>query len=252
MAVRHYHEQRQFADSYLSGYFKRHIPGFTSMRVLEVGCAEAGVLSRLAELGLQVEGLELEAHRVELARQLNPDLKIWLGDIMNPALSEQINSVFDLIIMREVIEHVPARKPAFDNLNRLLKPGGYLYITFPPRFSPFGGHQQLGRSLLRFVPWLQLWPSFVIRWLGRVLNEDAQLIEFVLQNYGDGLTIGHFNRLIRPYFQPVVRELFLIRPVYRLRFGKKTLRFPDLPLLREFLATGCECLLQKRTNRKSG
>lgn len=246
MAVRHYHEQRQFTDFYLLNYFDRHIPHFKSMRVLEVGCAEAGVISRLAELGLSVAGLELEANRVELARQLNPSLKIWHGDIMDPALPRQMTSIYDLIIMREVIEHVPGRIAAFDNLNRLLRPGGYLYITFPPRFSPFGGHQQLGRSLLRYLPWLQLWPDFFIRWLGRIFDEDAQIIDFVQQNYRDGLTIYQFNRLIRTEFRPVVQELFLVRPVYHLRFGKKSRKFPNLPLLREFLATGCECLLQKR------
>lgn len=246
MAEHHYREQQQFFDCYLLNYFWQHLPEWQSMRVLEVGCAEAGVLSRMAELGLQVQGLELEAHRVKMAQQFNPAIKVMVGDIADPVLPQKISERFDLIIMREVLEHVPNRRVTFANLNQLLTPGGYLYVTFPPRFSPFGGHQQLGQSILRFLPWLQLWPNCLIRALGRLVAEKENIINFVIQNYDEGITIKQFEQHSDSYFHPIRKEFFLIRPIYQLRFNIKIRKFPNIPLLREFFVTGCECLLQKK------
>jgi hypothetical protein len=128
----------------------------------------------------------------------------------------------------------------------LLKPEGRIYITFPPRFSPFGGHHQNGKTLLKKIPYLHLLPPKVIRLLGRKTGEHPHIIENAIGNYGIGLSIRRFESLCRSHgFMMEVKELFLFRPVYQTRMGLKPRRLPDLPLIREFLVFGCECLLKK-------
>jgi len=246
MSEKHFMEQKNHASAYLIPYLERRLPDFHRLRVLEIGCAEAGFLDALREHGIRAVGLELEPHRIALAKAQNPDLEILAGDITDPGVVRRLGRTFDLIVMRDVIEHVPDKAAAFRNMRALLKPEGRLYITFPPRFSPYGGHHQNGKTLLKRIPYLHLLPRAVIRLLGRMMGEHRHIIENAIGNYRIGLSIGRFEALCRLHgFGMEVRELFLFRPVYRTRMGLKPRRLPDLPLIREFIVFGCECLLKR-------
>ncbi|MBN2414698.1 class I SAM-dependent methyltransferase [bacterium] len=245
MAEKHYFEQKRHTVSYLIPYFESHIPEFRSKRVLEIGCAEAGFLAELHRIGIDCLGVELEPSRVRTALAKVPDLRIITGDITDPAVVASIGDRFDLIVLRDVIEHIPGRTALFAAVLRLLKPGGMVYISFPPRCSAFAGHQQNGRSPLRFVPWLQLWPRPLLDAAGRLLREAPYMIRCIHENGRTGLSVAAFDRLWKGAgMRPLVYDLFVSRPVYRTRYGVPVLRFPAIPLLREVLATGCETLLQ--------
>ncbi|NLP12769.1 class I SAM-dependent methyltransferase [bacterium] len=246
MSEKHFHEQVHFSRSYLVPFLQKQIADFERQRVLEVGCAEAGFLHVLAERGMEVVGVELSPDRVRLAKALSPQLDVRVGDVTDRHLAETMQQTFDLIVIREVIEHVADRDALFANLRALSADEGRVYITFPPRFSAFAGHQQMGRSLLRRLPYVHLWPDWLVRTAGRLFQEHDYLIEEVLHNYRIGLSVHGFEKLCRRYgFVFLRRDLFLIRPIYRQRFGWSPKKIPSLPVLREFLATGCECLLQK-------
>jgi SAM-dependent methyltransferase len=148
--------------------------------------------------------------------------------------------------MRDVIEHVADRDAAFRNLHRLLDPGGFLYVSFPPRWSPFAGHHQNGVSALRRVPWLHLLPPAVLRALGRRFGEAPHVVDQASRNFRTGLGVSAFRALARRHgFSPLVWELFWIRPAFLARFGLRPRRFPDIPWIRE-AALGCEALLRNR------
>ena len=245
----HFNEQKQFTNSYILPYFEAHLPEFRNMKILEVGCAEAGFLDVLYEMKIEATGLELEQGRVDIALKNSPNLNVMVGDITDDKIVEKIGKSFDLILMRDVIEHIPDRIAAFKNLNKLLNKNGFLYITFPPRFSGFAGHQQNAKSILQFVPFLHLLPNFIIRLFGNLFDEKTELIEGIILNYRIGLTIGAFEKLYSQHqFKSVVRELFLFRPVFKIRFNITPRKFPNIPLLREFFAFGCEYLLQKTSD----
>ncbi len=243
MAEKHFHEQREFAQRYLVPYLATHVPDLHRARVLEVGCGEAGFLDVLHSLKIHAVGLELSPARVALARSKNPALQVVVGDITDPGCVEAVGGNFDLVVMRDVLEHVPDRPATLRNLARLLKSRGYLYVSFPPKYSPFAGHQQVGRSVLRLVPFLHLLPAPAVRLLGRLLGEAEYQVQNIILNRHHGLTIGAFERLCRQHgFTLMVRELFLTRPVYRVRFGLPSIRLPNLPFVREFLTLGYEAL----------
>jgi SAM-dependent methyltransferase len=248
MAEKHYYEQRTLAQTYLIPYFQSHLPDFKRTKILEIGCAEAGVLAVLAEDGIDACGLELEASRVKIAKEKNPSLNVYTGDITDTILLDKITDRFDLIILRDVIEHIADRTAAFTNMIKLLNRGGYLYITFPPKFSVFAGHQQNAKSFLKIITYLHLLPESIIRSLGRKLKEDRELIDAIITNYRIGLTIRTFERIYQSFpLKPIVQDLFLIRPVFNIRYNLKPRRMYQVPLLKEFFALGCEYLLQKET-----
>jgi SAM-dependent methyltransferase len=246
MSEKHYIEQRKHAEAYLLPYLERRVPDFRNRRVLEIGCAEAGFLAVLDGLGMRTAGLELEPGRVGLARSFNPSLDVSVGDVTDPAAAGRFDRPFGLVVMRDVLEHVPERDAAFRTVTALVEPGGYLYVTFPPRFSPFAGHHQNGRSALRFWPWLHFLPRSWIRLLGRAFGEYPHIPDAASDLFHRGLSIREFERLARRHgFEFVARDLFILRPVYAVRFGWPARRAWNVPLLREFWTFGCECLLRR-------
>ncbi|KAB2843106.1 MAG: class I SAM-dependent methyltransferase [Melioribacteraceae bacterium] len=246
MAKKQYYEQIEYTNSYLLPFFINNLPEFKKMKVLEVGCAEAGFLRVLKDMGMETLGIELDENRAKMAVDENPGLQIIVGDITDDKLVEKINDQFDLVVMREVIEHVPNKEKAFANLNKLTKEGGYMFMSFPPKYSGFAGHQQLGRTFLKFTPYIHLLPEFITRTIVKILNEHSNFVEHIKHNYGTGITINHFEKLCNKYnFVPVKKSLYLFRPIYKFRFGLPTVPFADIPLVREFLAFGCETVLKK-------
>jgi len=247
MAEKHFLEQKQHTKSYLLPYFEKHVRDFRHASVLEIGCAEGGFLDVLHGLKIKNMGVELSQSRVDTARKQNPNLQIIQGDITDSSLIEKIHQTFDLIVMRDTIEHIADKQKTFKNLSRLLKSGGFLYITYPPKFSGFGGHQQVSRSCIRYLPYFHLLPSVIIRTIGKILREKPHIIDNIISFKRTGLRINQFEEYCYHHgFKPVVRELFLSRPIYKTRFRIKARRLPNIPFLREVSALGCEYLLKKR------
>ena len=246
MAEKHFFEQRKHAETYLIPFLERNCPNFRRFQILDVGCAEAGLLDALHAAHIPGMGLELEAERIAVSKSFNPELDILEGDITDPDIVSRIKRKFDLIVIRDVIEHIPDKDTVFEHLNALLNADGFIYITFPPRFSPFGGHQQNGRTILRKIPYLHLLPPPIIRAFGKATGEHPHVVESIIKQRQIGLSIRQFEELCARHRYRIHRkDLFLFRPVFQVRYGLPTKRMPDLPGVREFLVLGCECILQK-------
>ncbi|MFA8343454.1 MAG: class I SAM-dependent methyltransferase, partial [Rhodothermaceae bacterium] len=112
MAEKHFYEQIEHTKSYLIPYFENHIPDFKERKTLEVGCAEAGFIDLLDKLNVDVTGIELEAGRVDIIKQKNPSLKVLVGDITDSESVKKVDEKFDLIVIRDVIEHIPDKEKA--------------------------------------------------------------------------------------------------------------------------------------------
>lgn len=246
MAEKHFYEQIEYTKKYLIPYFQKHIPEFHKLSVLEVGCAEGGLLEVLMELGMEVCGIEISQERADIAKEKNPKLNIIVGDIMDEKLAEKVGKKFDFVIMREVIEHIPDKYAAFRNLDLLTTDEGYLFVSFPPKRSPFAGHQQIAKSFLKMIPYLHVLPETLLRPVAKKLGEKSDYVDEIKMHYSTGMVIDQFELLyMLKSFKPVKKELFLFRPIYAYRFGLPTIKLPNIPLIREFISFGCEVLLKK-------
>jgi len=246
MAEKHFYEQKEYTEKYLIPYFQRSIPEFHKLKVLEIGCAEGGILDVFSSIGIDASGIEISNERIEIARSKNLQLKIEQGDITDITLQSRIGKVYDLIIMREVIEHVYNKSAAFENLNNFLKPGGFLFISFPPKYSPFAGHQQIAKSLLKIIPYLHLMPKKILKPVAHAFSEKEDYVDEIKLHFSTGMKIGEFEKLCSlKNFIPIRKELFLFRPIYVYRYGLPKIKLPDIPLLREALTFGYEVLLKK-------
>jgi SAM-dependent methyltransferase len=109
-----------------------------SGKLLDIGCGSGRFLSLMQEQGFDVWGCELNANSREFAP------RSLAGRIFYKELSECNfpEKSFDLVIMLQSLEHIYAVDKLFQEIKRILKDDGVLYIYVPDsdffEFSFFG------------------------------------------------------------------------------------------------------------------
>ena len=132
---------------------------FRGKTVLDVGCGAAGKTMYYASQGVEkIVGMDIVAHYKDEAEALARELgfadkfEFVVGDAAQTGFPE---NTFDTIIMNDAMEHVDRPDLVLAEVRRVLKPGGRLYVNFPPINHPFGAHL----SDLIGMPWVHLFFS---------------------------------------------------------------------------------------------
>jgi len=104
--------------------------------VLDIGCGNGDYSIELAKASASVIALELSRERVETVKKKSAEqlaqVKLVLADAQKTPFKD---SVFDLILCRNVIEHVHNPEKLTMEMARILKPGGAIQLTAPNRYS---------------------------------------------------------------------------------------------------------------------
>ncbi len=107
------------------------------LKILDIGCGEGGTSLALAERGAQITAIDFNPKRVEKFRQkvfsASIDLSIDVGNAQNLNFP---NGAYDCILLQDVLEHLPHPEKAVQEINRVLKRNGLVYISTPNRWSP--------------------------------------------------------------------------------------------------------------------
>lgn len=213
-------------------------------KVLEIGCAEAGVLKAFLEQGHEVVGIELAENRVALAKEfLSEEIAQHRAEIINRDIydiepSEQFK--FDIIILKDVIEHIHDQAKFISKMHDFLLPNGLVFFAYPPWWMPFGGHQQLCKSkIISKVPWFHLFPASIYRIILKSFGESQATIESLLEIKSTGILIEEIHRLIKQNGFKKTKETFWItNPIYVKKFNFKPIKsFINIPYLRNFYNT---------------
>ena len=162
--LRCYSEQQWYGENFLFDYsqFKDVI----NKRILEIGCAEAGLLKFYHKKGAVCSGIELSDIRYNNALLLDKrnEINLFQADICNPtSYKKHIKKNFDMIIMRDVIEHIDNKRIALSNIFNILKPGGKLFMSFPPKYCAYSGHQQTISNLFGKLPYIYMLPDVIYK-----------------------------------------------------------------------------------------
>jgi methionine biosynthesis protein MetW len=96
-------------------------------RLLDVGCAQGSLSILLAAQGFEVTCIEREPTAAEEARQ--PGLRVLEADIMEGVPLE--GETFDVIVLGDVLEHVPKPEEVLPRLLRHLTPAGQVIVSVP-------------------------------------------------------------------------------------------------------------------------
>ncbi len=115
-------------------------------RILDVGCGTGGNLALLRDYG-RAEGCDYseEAIRFCKLRGFEQAFQASIYDLPRP------DAQYDLVTCFDVIEHLRLDLPAFRELNRVCRPGGYLLVTLPAGPGLYSSFDCIAGHLRRYT-----------------------------------------------------------------------------------------------------
>lgn len=225
---------------------------FSSKIVVDIGCGAAGKSLYYASKGAEhVYGLEiLEKYRTEalnLAEKLNlaDKFSFVAGDSAAMPFSDNFA---DTIIVNDAMEHVAQPEKTILEMLRILKPGGKIFINFPPYHHPMGAH--LTDSI--FIPWVHLFfPEKVLiesyRELVKTLPDGDDRVLFRISKSKDGSEyFSYINKMTIKRFSRILRKLSITPQFYSEEPLRNFLKpLAKMPVLKEAFAKMVVCVIQK-------
>lgn len=217
-------------------------------RIFEMGCGEGGVLLPFAERGCYCLGVDLNEIRIELANEFlakeisEGKIDFLYKNVFDTDFFEKYKGSFDIIILKDVIEHLPQQENFIPYLTKFLKEGGQIFFGFPPWYMPWGGHQQLCESKLGMMPWYHILPKSIYKGLLKLFGEKENIIKELMEVYDTRISIERFEKIVRDSGLLVKKKQhFLFNPIYKYKFGvsarKQWEPVTHLPFLRNFVTT---------------
>ncbi|MBU0664950.1 MAG: class I SAM-dependent methyltransferase [Proteobacteria bacterium] len=108
----------------ICGAFKKYVPNHS--RIMEIGAGTGYVAEGLQKIGYQVAVGEYHLSGLKYAKQKGIE-ECYQFDLFEPPFENE----FDAIGMFDVIEHLEDDVFAMQQASRMIKPGGYLFVTVP-------------------------------------------------------------------------------------------------------------------------
>jgi len=99
----------------------------TGARVLDFGCGHAGYLNDFHSRGIDVSGAEIAKYVVEACQKNGLDVHHVDGFSHIPFADCE----FDVVYLMQVFEHLREPQVFIKELERIMKPGGFLYLAVP-------------------------------------------------------------------------------------------------------------------------
>lgn len=245
----YFQHQYQNSLNYVLPFINQVKPIKPNMQVLEIGCAEGGVLKAFCEMGCVCTGVELSPSKIESATKFmaqeieNKQITFICKNVYELDFKSEFQSKFDVIILKDTIEHIPNQEKIIDYLKVFLNNEGIIYFGFPAWYMPWGGHQQICKSkFLMFLPYYHLLPMPIYKVFLKMFGESDSKIQELVEIKETGIGISRFEKIVKKSNYKILnRIIFFVNPIYKLKFGwKPRVQFPfisKIPFLRDILST---------------
>ena len=216
--------------------------------VLEIGCGEGGNLAPFLKAGCKrIVGIDMSKGKIENAKKFfesleNSNIIEFINNDIYNVNPEDIGR-FDIIIMRDVLEHIHGQEEFMKFVKKFLKPDGKFFLGFPPWYNPFGGHQQMCKSKFLFrLPYFHILPNFLYKFILKSFGETKAKIEGLLEVKQTAISIERFERILKKEnYKKDKRTFYFINPNYVIKFGLKERKAWKLitliPFFRNFFIT---------------
>ena len=227
---RYFDIQALNSSKYILPFIELNFESKEGMRVLEIGCGEGGVLKPFLEKGAICVGVEFDRLRIEngkkwLSEEIEDGkLSFVVQDIYDTSV-ESLGGKFDIIILKDVIEHIHDQSKLLSRLKEFLTPDGIIFFGFPPWQMPFGGHQQLCKNALSKVPYFHLLPKPLYKSTLKLFKEPEHVINDLLEIKDTGISIEKFEKIVKKNNYKIVNKInYLFNPIYEYKFNIKPRR----------------------------
>jgi len=204
------------------------------LELLDVGSSSGIIDNYLADFFKTVSGIDIDKAAMIHAQDTfnKPNLSFSYGDAMH---LEQPDSSLDVVVCSHVYEHVTDASVMFDEIMRVLKPGGFCYFSGNNRVMVMEPHYRL--------PFLSLLPRYLAHRYMRLAGKGDFYHEKHL-SYSSLKDLCHAFRLI-DYSEKIITEPDKFAVSYMLQKG--TLKHRLAKLLATYMkwATPHIWILQK-------
>lgn len=171
---------------------------FAGRKVLDLGCGHGYDTLAMRDAGAEVTPLDMDMGKiVATGSPLDGGVQ---GDATRLPFPD---ATFDGVYCSNLLEHTPSTPPVFDEIERVLKPGGWAWVSWTNWYSPWGGHEivplhmlgpDLGLKLWRRfvgeprvnVPYVELWPTYIGKVLADVKSRPGLRLVDATPRYWSG------------------------------------------------------------------
>jgi SAM-dependent methyltransferase len=243
---KYFYEQEITTRKYVLPFIEEAMVVNEKTSILEIGCGEGGNLKPFLDIGCErVVGVDISKGKIENANKFfsnhpnKKNIKFIEADIYELEEPGQ----FDLIMTRDVLEHIHEQERFMQFVKQFLKHEGKFFLGFPPWYNPFGGHQQMCESkFLSKLPFFHIFPASIYQFILKVFGESEAKIRGLLKVKETGTTIERFEKiLIRTGYKKENRIFYFINPNYEIKFKLKPRKqcklLSAIPYFRNFLIT---------------
>ena len=251
--------QKMVCEEYIIPFIEKIYPFNNEANVLEIGCGTAGVISAFLERGNMGFGIDLNADSLDYAREKlsgfieSKHLTLLNDDIYSVDFEAEYQVKFDVIILKDVIEHLSDHEKLLKKMKSFLAPSGVIFLGFPPWQMPFGGHQQISRSkFLSRLPYFHLLPMSLYKWVFKLFKEESKHFCEIKEN---GISIERFEKLAKKTEYSIMnRDFYFVNPIYKYKFKMKERKqstfISSIPYIRNFFTTCAFYLICINTSTK--
>ena len=126
----YFNEQSITTQKYVTPFIEKHKPITADSHILEIGCGEGGNIKPFLDLGCQVTGIDINGGQIAIAKEIysvhpnNRNLTLICEDIYKVT---ELHNKFDIIIIRDVIEHIPQPRIILAFYKEVLKSSRYYF-----------------------------------------------------------------------------------------------------------------------------
>ena len=249
--IQYFNEQVYTTEKFVIPFIQQTVQINEQTSILEIGCGEGGNMKSFADLGCKITGIDLSERKIELAEDFFKDHQNRnnISFICRDIYDSMDLGKFDVIVLRDVIEHIPDQEKFMGFMKHFLHPESVIFFGFPPWQNPFGGHQQMCKSkILSKLPYFHLLPGFMFRGLLKLFGETPAKIKGLSEIRETGISIDKLERIFRNKGYMIrKRTLFFINPNYEIKFKlKPRIQSPvitSIPWVRNFFTTAAYYLV---------
>jgi arabinofuranan 3-O-arabinosyltransferase len=214
---------RVLAEQVADTLERRHGP-LAGQRIADLGCGPGWYTAALRARGAEV--LPIDASEDELALAGRPPEGAIVADAMDLPLAD---ASLDGVLCSNMLEHTPDARRVLAEIERVLRPGGWAYVSWTNWFSPWGGHDMTPYHLL-----------------GRRLGTAAYR-----RRHGGRLPKNHYGTTLFPVHVGATLRFVRRRPGLVLeraepRYWPRLRAILAVPLVREVLTWNCVMHLRRR------
>ncbi len=197
--------------------------GLAGRHVLDLGCGPGWYLDAMRRKGADVVGIDGDYS--ELIDRTDSSTGVAVGDGTCLPFPD---ACFDGVVCSNMLEHTPAPDAVLIEVARIVRPGGWAYVSWTPWYSPWGGHDM--------NPYQYLGPKHGPR-LYEYLHGPPRKNRF-----GEGLWPTHIATVLRGLRNNTEFILERAEPRYWPQFSP----IVWIPGVREVLTGNCALHLRRR------